>query len=89
MVHAGSLEILRDDASRLGEAPRQRAMPVRSKIYDDMQHLFQVLWTAGRRISLNRLGNSSARVHRRWNTWRKPKTVGERVSRNGFSPGAL
>ena len=57
MVHAGSREILRDDASRLGEAAAAANIPVSVEVYEDMQHLFQVLW-AGQdgRVSINRMG---------------------------------
>jgi acetyl esterase/lipase len=57
MVHSGSREILRDDASRLGEAAAAANIPVSVEVYEDMQHLFQVLW-AGQdgRVSINRMG---------------------------------
>ncbi|HEX2593157.1 MAG TPA: alpha/beta hydrolase [Rhizomicrobium sp.] len=41
MVHAGALEILRDDASRLGEKAAAAGVPVSVEIYDGMQHVFQ------------------------------------------------
>jgi acetyl esterase/lipase len=57
MVHSGSREILRDDASRLGEAAAAANIPVSVEVYEDMQHLFQLLW-AGQdgRVSINRMG---------------------------------
>jgi monoterpene epsilon-lactone hydrolase len=57
MVHAGSAEILRDDASRLGDRAAESDIPVSVEIYDGMQHLFQ--GDAGLReakASLGRLG---------------------------------
>jgi len=57
MVHAGSREILRDDASRLGELAAAANVPVSVEVYEDMQHLFQVLWTGqDGRVSINRMG---------------------------------
>ena len=41
MVHAGSLEILRDDASRLGELAASANVPVSVEVYDGMPHCFQ------------------------------------------------
>jgi monoterpene epsilon-lactone hydrolase len=57
MVHAGSLEMLRDDASRLGDRAADAGVNVSVEIYDGMQHVFQ----ANRRVpeskvSLQRLG---------------------------------
>ncbi len=40
MVHAGSLELLRDDASRLGELAAAANIPVSVEIYGGMEHLF-------------------------------------------------
>jgi acetyl esterase/lipase len=40
MVHAGALELLRDDASRLGELAAAANVPVSVEIYDGMPHLF-------------------------------------------------
>ena len=37
MVHAGSLEMLRDDASRLGDRAADAGVPVSVEIYDGMQ----------------------------------------------------
>ena len=42
MVHAGANEILRDDASRLGDRCADARVPVSVEIYDGMGHLFQV-----------------------------------------------
>ena len=57
MVHAGSREILRDDASRLGELAAAANIPVSVEVYDDMQHLFQASSSASdAKVSLNRLG---------------------------------
>ncbi len=41
MVHAGSLELLRDDASRLGELAAEANIPVSVEVYDGMHHVFQ------------------------------------------------
>jgi acetyl esterase/lipase len=58
MVHAGSVEILRDDASRIGDRAADAGIPVSVEIYDGMQHLFQASpYVPEARISLNRLGN--------------------------------
>ena len=57
MVHAGSLELLRDDASRLGELAAAAKVPVSVEIYDGMQHVFQAYTnTPEAKVSLNRLG---------------------------------
>ena len=56
MVHAGSNEILRDDASKLGDRAAAANVPVSVEIYDGMGHLFQC--DAGRneaKVSLSRL----------------------------------
>jgi epsilon-lactone hydrolase len=56
MVHAGACEILRDDASKLGDRAAEAQVPVSVEIYDGMGHLFQA--DAGRseaRVSLSRL----------------------------------
>lgn len=56
MVHAGSLEILRDDASRIGERAAEAGVSVSVEIYDGMQHLFQTSpYVPEARVSLNRL----------------------------------
>lgn len=58
MVHAGSREILRDDASRLGDSAARAGVGVSVEIYDGMGHLFQIggpKETA--RASLARLGH--------------------------------
>jgi monoterpene epsilon-lactone hydrolase len=58
MVHAGSLEVLRDDASRLGERAAEAGVPVSVEIYDGMQHIFQAqAYVPEARVSLQRLGN--------------------------------
>ena len=56
MVHAGSREILRDDASRLGELAAASNVPVSVEVYDGMQHLFQGSSVSEAKVSLNRLG---------------------------------
>ncbi|MBI1328574.1 MAG: alpha/beta hydrolase fold domain-containing protein [Alphaproteobacteria bacterium] len=57
MVHAGSLELLRDDASRLGDRAAEAGVPVSVEIYDGMQHVFQASsYVPEARISLSRLG---------------------------------
>jgi len=56
MVHAGSREILRDDASRLGELAAAANVPVSVEVYDGMQHLFQASSLPEAKVSLNRLG---------------------------------
>jgi monoterpene epsilon-lactone hydrolase len=56
MVHAGANEILRDDASKLGDRAAEARVAVSVEIYDGMGHLFQA--DAGRneaRVSLSRL----------------------------------
>jgi monoterpene epsilon-lactone hydrolase len=56
MVHAGADEILRDDASKLGDRAADACVPVSVEIYDGMGHLFQS--EAGRseaKVSLSRL----------------------------------
>jgi acetyl esterase/lipase len=56
MVHAGSLEILRDDASRLGDRATEARIPVSVEIYDGMNHLFQAdSQLAEAQVSLARL----------------------------------
>jgi len=58
MVHAGAGEILRDDASKLGDRAAEAQIPVSVEIYDGMGHLFQA--DAGRneaRASLSRLAH--------------------------------
>jgi len=57
MVHAGSEEILRDDASRIGDRAAEAGIPVSVEIYDGMQHVFQASpYVPEARISLTRLG---------------------------------
>jgi acetyl esterase/lipase len=56
MVHAGANEILRDDASKLGDRCAEAGVSVSVEIYDGMGHLFQM--EAGRneaKVSLSRL----------------------------------
>ncbi len=56
MVHAGANEILRDDASKLGDRAASANVPVSVEIYDGMGHLFQL--ETGRneaKVSLSRL----------------------------------
>src|SRR4029079_4420530 len=56
MVHAGAHEILRDDASKLGDRAAAANIPVSVEIYDGMGHLFQ--FESGRseaKVSLSRL----------------------------------
>jgi acetyl esterase/lipase len=56
MVHAGSQEILRDDASRIGELAAAANVPVSVEIYDRMQHVFQASSASEAKVSLARLG---------------------------------
>jgi len=57
MVHAGSLEILKDDASRIGEKAAEANVRVSVEIYDGMQHLFQANPDLSEaRVSLQRMG---------------------------------
>ncbi len=56
MVHAGALELLRDDASKLGDRAAEANVAVSVEIYDGMGHLFQL--EQGRneaKVSLSRL----------------------------------
>jgi len=56
MVHAGSNEILRDDASKLGDRAADASVPVSVEIYDGMGHLFQLDGTRNEaKVSLSRL----------------------------------
>ena len=58
MIHAGSMEILRDDAGRLGELAAAANVPVSVEVYDGMPHLFQAVKTsADAKVSLSRLGH--------------------------------
>jgi acetyl esterase/lipase len=43
MIHAGSLEVLKDDASRLGERAAAANINVNVEVYEGMPHLFQGL----------------------------------------------
>lgn len=65
MVHAGSQEILRDDASKLGELADSADIPVSVEIYDGMQHLFQAYGeSSAAEVSLSRMGQFvRARTH--------------------------
>jgi acetyl esterase/lipase len=57
MVHAGSLEMLKDDASRLGDRAAEAGVPVSVEIYDGMQHVFQANpYVPEAKVSLQRLG---------------------------------
>ena len=57
MVHAGATEILRDDASKLGDRAAEAGVPVSVEIYDGMGHLFQADPKLNEaRVSLGRLG---------------------------------
>ena len=57
MVHAGSLEMLRDDASRLGDRAADAGVPVSVEIYDGMGHVFQANPRVPEaKVSLQRLG---------------------------------
>ena len=57
MVHAGAAEILRDDASKLGDRAADAQTPVSVEIYDGMGHLFQAdLKSNEAKVSLARLG---------------------------------
>jgi acetyl esterase/lipase len=57
MVHAGSLEMLRDDASRLGDRAADAGISVSVEIYDGMPHVFQGDPDVPEaRVSLQRLG---------------------------------
>ena len=57
MVHAGSQEVLRDDASKIGELAAAAAIPVSVEVYDGMHHVFQAHPNAAEaRVSLGRMG---------------------------------
>ena len=57
MVHAGSYEILKDDASRIGDRAGDAGTSVSVEIYDGMQHVFQANpYVPEARVSLQRLG---------------------------------
>jgi monoterpene epsilon-lactone hydrolase len=56
MVHAGANEILRDDASKLGDRAAEAHVPVSVEIYDGMGHLFQMDGSRNEaKVSLSRL----------------------------------
>ena len=58
MVHAGSTELLRDDASRLGELAAAANVPVSVEIYRGMPHLFSACpEIAESTVSLARIGH--------------------------------
>jgi acetyl esterase/lipase len=56
MIHAGSREILRDDASRLGELAAESNVRVSVEVYDAMGHLFQMGTSQDAKVSLHRFG---------------------------------
>ncbi len=57
MVHAGAAEILRDDASKLGDRAAEAGVAVSVEIYDGMGHLFQADPRLNEaKVSLGRLG---------------------------------
>jgi monoterpene epsilon-lactone hydrolase len=57
MVHAGSQEVLRDDASKIGELAAAAAIPVSVEVYDGMHYVFQAHPNAAEaRVSLGRMG---------------------------------
>jgi acetyl esterase/lipase len=57
MVHAGAQELLRDDASKLGDRAAEAGVPVSVEIYDGMGHLFQAdAKLSEAKVSLARLG---------------------------------
>jgi epsilon-lactone hydrolase len=57
MVHAGAQELLRDDASKLGDRAAEAGVPVSVEIYDGMGHLFQADAKLNEaKVSLARLG---------------------------------
>ncbi|MGH6991595.1 MAG: alpha/beta hydrolase fold domain-containing protein, partial [Stellaceae bacterium] len=56
MVHAGAAEILRDDASKLGDRAAESQISVSVEIYDGMGHLFQCGNSNEAKVSFSRLG---------------------------------
>jgi len=57
MVHAGAQELLRDDASKLGDRAAEAGVAVSVEIYDGMGHLFQAdAKLSEAKVSLARLG---------------------------------
>jgi acetyl esterase/lipase len=57
MVHEGSQEVLRDDASKIGELAAAAGIPVSVEVYDGMHHVFQAHPHATEaRVSLGRIG---------------------------------
>ncbi|HAH10137.1 MAG TPA: alpha/beta hydrolase [Alphaproteobacteria bacterium] len=43
MIHAGSLEVLKDDASRIGERAAAASVNVNVEVYEGMPHFFQAI----------------------------------------------
>jgi len=73
MVHAGSQEMLRDDASRLGDRAADAGVPISVEIYDGMQHVFQANpYVPEARVSLQRLGQF---IRTRTPVAREPQTA--------------
>jgi len=72
LVHAGSREVMRDDASRIGQRAAAAGIKVNVEVYDGMPHVFQGLsFLPESRVSLNRCGafikqqtNGAGRRHR-------------------------
>jgi monoterpene epsilon-lactone hydrolase len=57
MVHAGAAEVLRDDASKLGDRAAEAGVAVSVEIYDGMGHIFQAdPKLSEAKVSLSRLG---------------------------------
>jgi acetyl esterase/lipase len=56
MVHAGALEILRDDASKLGDRAADAQVQVSVEIYDGVGHLFHAENGSEAKGALSRLG---------------------------------
>lgn len=57
MVHAGSQEVLRDDASKIGELAAAASIPISVEVYDGMHHVFQAHPHATEaKVSLGRIG---------------------------------
>lgn len=72
LIHAGSREVMRDDASRLGQRAAAAGVNINVEVYDGMPHVFQGLsFLPEARVSLNRCGafikqntNGGGRRHR-------------------------
>jgi len=74
MVHAGAMEMLKDDASRIGARAADAGVPVSVEIYDGMQHVFQTnSHVPEARVSLQRLGQF---VKSRTSATREPLPAG-------------